>query len=138
VILMSVLGGMQHWMGPVVGAVIITTLTDRLNSAGLADVNQIIIGGMLVVLALAVREGVYVRMRRRWPTTAITFFGVLGLATVLDLNDSLISDFAYSMVATVLVMLVPDRVWALLGDVFRRSEPVEEPTEAEDLTRTGS
>jgi hypothetical protein len=41
------------------------------------------------------------------------------------------------MVATVVVMLVPDRVWALLRDVFRRSEPVEEQTEAEDLTRTG-
>ncbi|HVR77890.1 MAG TPA: branched-chain amino acid ABC transporter permease [Acidimicrobiia bacterium] len=134
VILMSVLGGMQHWMGPVIGAVIITTLTDRLNSAGLTDVNQIIIGGMLVVLALAVREGVYVRMRRRWVTTAVTFFGVLGLARLLDLNDSLISDFAYAMVATVVVMLVPDRLWALLGDVFGRSEPVEE---AEDLTRTG-
>jgi len=137
VILMSVLGGMQHWMGPVIGAVIITTLTDRLNSAGLADVNQIIIGGMLVALALAVREGVYVRMRRRWLTTAVTFFGVLGLATLLDLNDSLISDFAYAMVATVVVMLVPDRVWAQFADLFRRSEPVEEPTEAEDLTRTG-
>jgi branched-chain amino acid transport system permease protein len=137
VILMSVLGGMRHWMGPVIGAVIITTLTDRLNSAGLADVNQIIIGGMLVVLALAVREGVYVRMRRRWLTTAVTFFGVLGLATLLDLNDSLISDFAYAMVATVVVMLVPDRVWAQFADLFRRSEPVEEPTEAEDLTRTG-
>lgn len=137
VILMSVLGGMQHWMGPVIGAVIITTLTDRLNSAGLADVNQIIIGGMLVVLALAVREGVYVRMRRRWVTTAVTFFGVLGLARLLDLNDSLISDFAYAMVATVVVMLVPDRVWARFGDLFGRSHPTEEPTGAEDLTRTG-
>ena len=137
VILMSVLGGMQHWMGPVIGAVIITTLTDRLNSAGLADVNQIIIGGMLVALALAVREGVYVRMRRRWLTTAVTFFGVLGLATLLDLNDSLISDFAYAMVATVVVMLVPDRVWARFGDRFGRSHLTEEPTGAEDLTRTG-
>jgi len=137
VILMSVLGGMQHWMGPVIGAVIITTLTDRLNSAGLADVNQIIIGGMLVVLALAVREGVYVRMRRRWVTTAVTFFGVLGLTRLLDLNASLISDFAYAMVATVVVMLVPDRVWARFGGLFGRSHPTEEPTGAEDLTRTG-
>jgi branched-chain amino acid transport system permease protein len=137
VILMSVLGGMQHWMGPVIGAVIITTLTDRLNSAGLTDVNQIIIGGMLVVLALAVREGVYVRMRRRWVTTAVSFFGVLGLARLLDLNDSLISDFAYAMVATVVMMLVPDRVWARFGELFGRSHPAEEPIGAEDLTRTG-
>jgi branched-chain amino acid transport system permease protein len=96
VILMSVLGGLGHWMGPVVGAVIIYTLSDRLNSAGLTDVNQIIIGSLLVVLALAVREGIYLRMRERWLTTAITFFGVLGLATLLDLNESLISDIAYA------------------------------------------
>ena len=138
VILMSVLGGMGHWMGPVVGAVIITTLTDRLNSAGLADVNQIIIGGMLVVLALAVREGVYVRMRRRWVTTAVTFFGVLASSYLLDLNESQISDFAYAMVATVIVMLVPDRFWDSIGRLFGRQGPVAEVEEAERLTRTGS
>ncbi|MFZ0015691.1 MAG: hypothetical protein WAL25_16415, partial [Acidimicrobiia bacterium] len=100
-----------HWMGPVVGAVIIYTLSDRLNSAGLTDVNQIIIGSLLVVLALSVREGVYVRMRERWVTTIVTFGGVMALVTILGINDSLISDFAYAMVATVLLMLVPDRLW---------------------------
>jgi branched-chain amino acid transport system permease protein len=111
VILMSVLGGMSHWMGPVVGAVIITTLSDRLNSAELADVSQIIIGALLVVLALAVREGVYLRMRDRWVTTAAIFFGVLAVVTLLDINSSFISDFAYAMVATTLAMLVPSGVW---------------------------
>lgn len=114
VIIMSVLGGLNHWMGPVVGAVIIYTLTDRLNSAGLTDINQIIIGTLLVVLALAVREGVYVRMRERWVTTIVTFSGVMALVTVLDINDSLISDFAYAMLATVLAMLVPERAWQRL------------------------
>jgi hypothetical protein len=98
-------------MGPVVGAIIITTLSDRLNSAGLADVNQIIIGALLVILALAVREGVYVRMRDRWVTTAAIFIGVLTLVLVIDLNDSLISDFAYGMTAAVLAILIPDRYW---------------------------
>jgi branched-chain amino acid transport system permease protein len=111
VILMSVLGGMRHWMGPVVGAVIITTISDRLNSAGLADVSQIIIGALLVILALAVREGVYLRMRDRWVTTAAVFFGALALVTLFDINGSLISDFAYAMVATTLAMLVPSGVW---------------------------
>ena len=55
VILMSILGGMRHWMGPVVGAVIIFTLTDRLNSAGLQDLNQVLIGGLLILLVLSVR-----------------------------------------------------------------------------------
>jgi branched-chain amino acid transport system permease protein len=135
VILMSVLGGMQHWMGPVVGAVIITTLTDRLNSAGLADVNQIIIGGMLVVLALAVREGVYVRMRRRWVTTAVTFFGVLAVVRLLGINDSLISDFAYSMVATVLVLLLPERFWDPIRRQFNRKPLPNNADESEDLTK---
>jgi branched-chain amino acid transport system permease protein len=111
VILMSVLGGMGHWMGPVVGAVIIFTLSDRLNSAGLTDVNQIIIGSLLVVLALAVKEGIYVRMRDRWPTTVVTFFGVVAVTTVFDLMGSLISDFAVAMVVTVLVLMVPESLW---------------------------
>jgi len=138
VILMSVLGGMQHWMGPVVGAIIITTLTDRLNSAGLTDVSQIIIGALLVVLALAVREGVYVRMRRHWVTTAVTFFGVLAIAIALDLNDSLISDFAYAMVAAVLVMLIPARLWTSIGGLFGRQATETDLGAADDLTRTGS
>ena len=136
VILMSVLGGMGHWMGPVVGAVIITTLSDRLNSAGLADVNQIIIGGLLVVLALAVREGVYVRMRERWVTSAVTFFGVLALVIILGLNASLISDFAYAMVATVIVMLVPETTWDRVRGGGRGHQPPE--VETPDLVETGS
>lgn len=114
VILMSVLGGLGHWMGPVVGAVIIFTLSDRLNSAGLTDVNQIIIGTLLVILALAVKEGIYVRMRDRWLTTAIAFFGVMAITTVFDLTESLISDFAIAMVVTVLVLMVPERLWERL------------------------
>ena len=131
VILMSVLGGMRHWMGPVVGAVIITTLADRLNSAGLADVSQIIIGGLLVVLALAVREGVYLRMRDRWVTAGGVFFGVLVVTIILNLNSSLISDFAYAMVATTVAMLVPENVWrrARIGSSRNTEDPDTSPDE---------
>ena len=121
VILMSVLGGMRHWMGPVVGAVVITTLSDRLNSAGLADVSQIIIGLLLVLLALAVREGVYLRMRRRWLSTLVIFFGVVVVMSVLNLSDSLITDFAYAMVVTVVALLAPDSWWEKLEDRRRRA-----------------
>jgi branched-chain amino acid transport system permease protein len=135
VILMSVLGGMRHWMGPVVGAVIITTLADRLNSAGLADVSQIIIGLLLVVLALAVREGVYLRMRDRWVTAGSVFLGVLVLTIILNLNGSLISDFAYAMVATTVAMLVPEGVWRRIrggpsGDSKNSDASTEERAEA--------
>lgn len=137
VILMSVLGGMSHWMGPVVGAVIITTLSDRLNSAGLADVSQIIIGALLVILALAVREGIYLRMRERWMTTSVVFVGVLVITIVLNLNSSLISDFAYAMVATTVAMLVPSGVWERVragrsgtGGYGTPETPAEDLTEA--------
>ena len=111
VILMSILGGMGHWMGPVVGAIIIYTLSDRLNSAGLTDINQIIIGSLLVVLTLAVKEGIYVRMRDRWVTTLVSLGGVLAITAVFDLTGSLISDFAIAMVVTVAALMVPDRLW---------------------------
>jgi branched-chain amino acid transport system permease protein len=115
VILMSVLGGLTHWMGPVVGAVIIYTFTDRLNSAGLTDVNQIIVGSLLVILALAVREGIYVRMRRRWVTTLVALGGTMAVLLLVDASESLISDFAIALLVTMVLLMVPDRIWSRIG-----------------------
>lgn len=109
VILMSVLGGMKHWMGPVVGAVIIYSLTDRLNSAGLEDLNQVIIGGLLIVLVLAVREGIYLRLRGRWKLALSLFAAAMAIWTAFDLASSLIWDFFYSSLITVGMALVPSR-----------------------------
>ncbi len=133
VILMSILGGMGHWMGPVVGAIIIFTLSDRLNSAGLTDVNQIIIGSLLVILTLAVKEGIYVRMRDRWVTTLVSMAGVLTVTAVFDLTGSLISDFAIAMVVTVVLLLVPDSLWERIrgGSDGGGRPPVEEDAMAE-------
>ncbi|HXV70408.1 MAG TPA: branched-chain amino acid ABC transporter permease [Acidimicrobiia bacterium] len=129
VILMSVLGGLTHWMGPVVGAVIIYTFSDRLNSAGLTDVNQIIVGALLVILALAVREGIYPRMRDRWVTTLVTFGGAMAILVIFDLTESLITDSAFAMLATVLVLMVPDRLWARIrgSDGGDDARPMREP-----------
>ncbi len=109
VILMSVLGGMKHWMGPVVGAVIIYSLTDRLNSAGLEDLNQVIIGGLLIVLVLAVREGIYLRLRERWKLSLAVFAAAMAIWTIFDLATSLIWDFSYASLITVGVALLPSR-----------------------------
>lgn len=133
VILMSILGGMRHWMGPVVGAIIIFTLSDRLNSAGLTDVNQIIIGSLLVILTLAVKEGIYMRMRDRWVTTLVSMVGVVTVLAVFGLTASLITGFAVAMVVTVTILLVPDSLW---GRVRRSSDggggpPAEDEAMAE-------
>jgi branched-chain amino acid transport system permease protein len=131
VILMSILGGMGHWMGPVVGAIIIFTLSDRLNSAGLTDVNQIIIGSLLVILTLAVKEGIYVRMRDRWVTTLVTMAGVLSVTAFFDLTGSLISDFAIAMVVTVALLLIPDGLWERVRGGSDGKGPVDEDAMAE-------
>jgi len=129
VILMSVLGGLTHWMGPVVGALIIYTFSDRLNSAGLTDVNQIIVGALLVILALAVREGIYPRMRQRWVTTLVTLGGVIAVLSIFNLTESLITDFAFAMLATVLVLMIPDRLWARIrgDDGNAGGKPIGDP-----------
>ncbi|HEU4321192.1 MAG TPA: branched-chain amino acid ABC transporter permease [Acidimicrobiia bacterium] len=137
VILMSVLGGLTHWMGPVVGAVIIYTFSDRLNSAGLTDVNQMIVGALLVVLALAVREGIYIRMRERWVTTLVTFGLAMAVSSIFDLAQSLVTDFAFALLATILMMMVPDSVW---HRIRRRggSEPPEASPKVDQLAGAGS
>ncbi len=135
VILMSVLGGLGHWMGPVLGAVIIYTFSDRLNSAGLTDVNQMIVGALLVVLALAVREGIYVRMRQRWVTTLVTFVGAMAVLSIFDLAESLVTDFALSLLATILMMMIPDRLWERVGSGKGDSSP---PVPPETLVEAGS
>lgn len=132
VILMAVLGGMRHWMGPVVGAVVIYTLTDRLNSAGFEDVNQIVIGTLLILLVLAVREGIYLRIRERWIATAVVFLATMGVFTVFDLAGSLIWDFSWSLLVTMAILVVPTPVWNRLTG---RGAPPEDRSEPEALER---
>jgi branched-chain amino acid transport system permease protein len=117
VILMSVLGGTKHWMGPVVGAVIIYSITDRFNSAGLEDFNQLFIGGLLIVLVLAVREGIYLRLRDR-RVAAVSIFVVTMLAMVIFGRSSMVWNFLWSSLATLAMALVPDGLWRAL--VHRR------------------
>lgn len=129
VILMSVLGGTRHWMGPVVGAVIIFTITDRFNSAGFEDFNQLFIGGLLIVLVLAVREGVYLRLRERWVAT-LAVFAVTFLALFLFNDSSMVWKFLWASLATLAMALVPERAWPAAGRE-RQAEPVPEFERAE-------
>jgi branched-chain amino acid transport system permease protein len=126
VILMAVLGGMRHWMGPVVGAMIIYTLTDRLNSAGLADLNQVIIGALLIVLVLGVREGIYLRISARWIASGVIFFGAMAVLTAFDLTSSLIWDFSYAVLVTMVMLLIPTPLWERLTQ-RRIAEPPGDP-----------
>jgi branched-chain amino acid transport system permease protein len=76
VIVMSVLGGRTHWLGPVIGAVLVVVLQDRLSAAGLDAWRLILLGAILVVLVVVAPDGLYARLASR-PWAALTAFVVI-------------------------------------------------------------
>jgi branched-chain amino acid transport system permease protein len=82
VIVMSVLGGRRHWLGPVLGAVVIYSLQERLTNSGLGDWGQVVLGGILVFMILFAPEGLYERIVGQ-PRRALAAGATLVAATVL-------------------------------------------------------
>ena len=108
VILMSILGGTKHWMGPVVGAVVVVTLNDRLNRAGFQELSDFVTGGLLILMIVAVKEGLYLRMRSRPARTAVGFVIGLTVGFVLGaLDESLITLLAYGLAVAVAAVMLP-------------------------------
>ncbi|MGX7672183.1 branched-chain amino acid ABC transporter ATP-binding protein/permease [Plantactinospora sp. DSM 117369] len=117
VIVMGVLGGRSHWLGPVIGAVLIVTLQDRLSSYGLDAYNMIILGGILALLVALAPDGLYARLRAR-PLVALgTLVGVSGALAVLRVWGELLDWLVVGMLAASLVAIVlgSPRVSARLG-----------------------
>lgn len=123
VILMSILGGRQHWLGPVIGAVIIYTLNDTFSRASIEYLNQVIIGSFLIVMILFLRDGIYERLKQRlWPS-----LGVLVIAAVVvilaGLEERFISQLAYAMLITIGFLLISDKLYAKLISPFPFLQP---------------
>ncbi len=64
VVLMSVLGGSRHWLGPAVGATAITSLLYAFISGGEAMVGRAIVGVILIVAILFLPEGAVPAVRK--------------------------------------------------------------------------
>jgi branched-chain amino acid transport system permease protein len=80
VIVMSVLGGRNHWAGPMLGAVYIHTLQNRLADSGFEGWSLIVLGGILILLVVLAPEGLMARMRRRpWLVSGALVATLLGL-----------------------------------------------------------
>jgi branched-chain amino acid transport system permease protein len=81
VIVMSVLGGRTHWLGPVIGAVLVVVLQDRLSAVGLDAWRLILLGAILVALIVVAPDGLYARLASRpWAALAAFVVIVAGLA----------------------------------------------------------
>lgn len=121
VILMSVLGGRRHWLGPVLGAVLIYSVSDRLTGAGLAELSQILLAALLIVATLFLRGGIITRLRER-PVPALST-GVLALVVQLVVSDQpVITQATIAMLVAMTALFVPDRVYAAMW--VRRHSPV--------------
>jgi branched-chain amino acid transport system permease protein len=119
VILMSILGGRQHWLGPVIGAVIIFTLTDTFSKASIEYLNQIIIGSFLVIMILFLRDGIYERLKQRlWASLAVLLVSATALI-VAGVEGRLISQLAYAMLITVAFLLLSDNLYRKLIGPFQ-------------------
>lgn len=118
VILMSVVGGRRHWAGPVVGAVVIYTVSDRLTGAGFTELSQIVLGVLLIGATLFLRAGIAPRLLQR-PLPA-TFTAVVVLAGQLIFSDEpVITSASIAMIAGILVLIIPDRAYRRVGIPLR-------------------
>ncbi|QBI20912.1 branched-chain amino acid ABC transporter permease [Egibacter rhizosphaerae] len=140
VIVMSVVGGRRHWLGPVVGAVLIYTVNDRLVGAGLAEVAQMLLAVVLILATVFLKGGIIVRLRER-PWLALGAGAVVLAVQIVVLDSSIITDAAVAMMVALATLFLPERVYELIPGVRTPSErsddsgPEEEAVEGEDDDR---
>jgi branched-chain amino acid transport system permease protein len=109
VIVMSVLGGRNHWLGPTLGALVIVTLQNRLAASGFEGWNLIVLGVILIALVLLAPNGLMDRLQRRPWTAAAVFLGVVGVLAVLRVWGGFLDWMAAGLLITVVVAFIPGR-----------------------------
>jgi branched-chain amino acid transport system permease protein len=109
VIVMSVLGGRVHWLGPALGALIVVTLQDRLAAQGFEGYNLIILGAILVGLVLVAPDGLMARLRPRVLPIVVAMVLVVGGLFVLNAWGGPLDWFAAALVAAAAIAFWPVR-----------------------------
>ncbi|TDE02240.1 branched-chain amino acid ABC transporter permease, partial [Jiangella asiatica] len=110
VIVMSVLGGRAHWLGPVLGAVVIVLIQDRLSASGFEGWNLIVLGAVLAVLVVVAPDGLQLRLWRRPWQAVLALVVVTGALAVVDAWGAPLDWFVAGVLAAVAVVLWPARV----------------------------
>ena len=107
VIVMSVLGGRRHWLGPVIGALVIYALQERLTNSGLDEYGQIVLGSILVLIILFAPEGLLARLQQPRRAILAGVALVLGIAIAAVLEWGIATDWlATGLAAATAVLLV--------------------------------
>lgn len=136
VILMSLLGGRRHWIGPLIGAAIIHTFNDAFSSTGTAftisgiDIsipllNDIFLGALLIVIVLFVPEGLYDRLRLRLLPSIALATGVTVIQALMA-SQRLTVQFAVTMLFVVALLLIPETYYQrLIGRYLPSSDRIK-------------
>jgi branched-chain amino acid transport system permease protein len=110
VILMSVVGGRRLWFGPVLGAIVIYTIVDRMAGAGYAELSQIVLAGVLIAATLFLRGGIAERLLER-PRPPLVAAGVTFVLVAVLFDAPAITTFATAMGVLLVVLFVPETVY---------------------------
>jgi branched-chain amino acid transport system permease protein len=107
VIVMSVLGGRRHWAGPMVGAIFIVTMQNRLAAAELEGWSLIILGVSLVLLVVLAPEGLMARFLRRPRRVVGVFVGVLAALAIYGSWGDPVTWLAVALAAAAVTAFLP-------------------------------
>jgi branched-chain amino acid transport system permease protein len=107
VIVMSVLGGRGHWAGPMVGAVYIYTLQNRLASGGFEGWSLIVLGVILILVMLLAPQGLMAGFGRRpWLAAGVSIVSFAG-AWLLGITTDPVTWLAVALAAAAVVAFLP-------------------------------
>ena len=66
---MPIIGGMSHWAGPLIGAVLLATIQQIVTVTISSELNVLVVGGLLVLFVVLAPEGL-VGLYRKWKTSS--------------------------------------------------------------------
>ena len=107
VIVMSILGGRSHWLGPTIGAVVIVTLQDRLASSGFEGWSLMILGFVLASLVVLAPNGLVSRILERAVLVLVALTVPIVALTASGWADSLVDAVAIGMIVAAIAAFVP-------------------------------
>lgn len=110
IILMCLLGGRQHWLGPTIGAIIIHTFNDAFSDTDLQLLNDLVIGGLLIVIILFVPEGIFERLRQRL-IPAMLLAVIVGLIQASSIGGRITEQMAVIMIFVIVLLMIPYRIY---------------------------
>jgi branched-chain amino acid transport system permease protein len=130
VIVMSVLGGRYHWLGPALGALVVHTLRDRLAAGGFEGLSLIILGLVLAGLVVLAPEGLIARLRVRPLPIAAAFVGTLAVLAAVGSWGAPLDWLAVGMIVVAVVAFLPLPRRRVVREVARHPAPTAGASQA--------